>query len=264
MAKRDAPALTDREKQKNREQDVFLREVDDAVRSDDLRSFGTRYGFWIIGAVVVGLAALAGYIFYVNSLAEDSGVRSEEYVAAIDSVQTGNLDGAANALKALEDADQPGYRAAARIMQANIALERDDRAKAVAGYGAVVADDDLPQPFRDLALVRQTAAEFDSMKPAAVIARLKGLASPDNPWFGSAGEMVALAYLKQGKNDEAGALFARLAKDESVPATIRSRALQMAGLQGVDAVIDRDTGDALPGRATPSGGAATDSSESEE
>ena len=47
-----------------------------------------------------------------------------------------------------------------------------------------------------------------------------------------------MAYLKQGRNDLAGPLFAAIAKDENVPATLRSRARQMAGLLGFDAIDD--------------------------
>ncbi|MEW4468067.1 tetratricopeptide repeat protein [Parasphingorhabdus sp. JC815] len=229
------------EEKPDRQEQVFMREVDDAVREDDLKNFGRRYGIWLGLALVAGLAALAGWIFYNNSLNEESGLRSEEYVAAIDSVNRNNLDGAATALKSLEDADQKGYRAAAKMMQANIALEKEDIKAAVAGYKAIVADTNLPQPFRDLALIRQTVAEFDTLKPEQVVDRLKPLAVPGNPWFGSAGEMVALSYLNMEKKDLAGPLFAQLAKDDSVPPTIRSRALQMAGIQGIDAVeLDDD------------------------
>ena len=74
-----------------------------------------------------------------------------------------------------------------------------------------------------------------------MIDRLKPLAVPGNPWFGSAGEMVAISYLNMGKSDLAGPLFAQLAKDDNVPPTIRSRALQMAGVEGIDAVeLDSD------------------------
>jgi len=61
---------------------------------------------------------------------------------------------------------------------------------------------------------------------------------PGNPWFGSAGELVAMAYLRQNKPDLAGPLFAALAKDKTVPDSIRQRARQMAGALGVDAVDD--------------------------
>ncbi len=237
----------------DRQEEVFMREVDEAVREDDLCGFMQKYGLWVAGLLVIGLSGLAGWIFYSNSLEEKSGIRSEEYVAAIDSVKQNNLDGAATALEPLQDAEQNGYRAAAKMMKANIALEKQDVKAAVAGYQAIVGDSDLPQPFRDLALVRQTVAEFDELEPQKVVDRLKPLAVPGNPWFGSAGEMVAISYLNMGKNDLAGPLFAQLAKDEAVPPTIRSRALQMAGQQGIDAVeleSDEET-DANPVAVAP-------------
>ena len=233
----------------SRSEDVFLREVDDAVREDNFKDFAQRYGLVIAAVLVIGLASLAGWIFYNNSQDEDSGLRSEEYVGAIDSLKQNNLDGASKALESLETADQDGYRAAAQMMQANIALEKQDVKKAVATYAKIKADETLPGPFRDLALIRQTAAEFDSLKPQQVVDRLKPMAVPGNPWFGSAGEMVAIAYLNMGKANLAGPLFAQIAKDKTVPPTIRSRALQMAGVQGIDAVqteedkTDGGTGD---------------------
>ena len=224
-----------------------MREVDEAVREDQLKNFAARYGLWILAAVVIGLGSLAGWIFYQNNQSEDSGLRSEEYVAAIDSIRQNNLDGAAKALEPLMEAKQAGYRAAAQVLQANIALEKNDPKKAIEGYGKVIADESLPQPFRDLALIRKTTAEFDTLKPQQVVDRLKRLAVPGNPWFGSAGEMVAISYLNMNKSDLAGPLFGQLAKDDSVPATIRSRALQMAGVEGIDAVeLDSDDKKAAP------------------
>jgi hypothetical protein len=78
------------------------------------------------------------------------------------------------------------------------------------------------------------------MGPHDVIARLKPMAAPGNPWFGSAGELVALAYLKQGRKDLAGPLFASIAKDKDVPQSLQSRARHMAGVLGYDAVTDVD------------------------
>ena len=224
------------EEKPDRQEEVFLREVDDAVREDNLKDMARRYGVWAALLVVISLAALAGWIFYQNHKGEKSGVRSEEYIAAVDSLKANNLDGASAALTKLENADQKGYQAAAKLMQANIALEKNNPKKAAEGYANVVADKNLPQAFRDLALVRQTATEFDNLKPQQVVDRLKTLAVPGSPWFGSAGEMVAVSYLNMGKDNLAGPLFAQLAKDKSVPPTIRSRTLQMAGVQGIDAV----------------------------
>ena len=82
--------------------------------------------------------------------------------------------------------------------------------------------------------IRRPAAEFDTLTPADVVARLRPLAVAGKPWFGSAGEMTGIAYLKMGRTREAGAVFAALAKDEGVPESIRSRSVQLAGVLGVD------------------------------
>jgi hypothetical protein len=115
-------------------------------------------------------------------------------------------------------------------------LQRGDNAGAAKGFAAIANNASLDQPWRDLALVRQTAAEYDGLTPATVIARLKPMAVKGHPWFGSAGEMVAVAYLNSGQRPLAGKLFAEIGKDEQVPESIRSRAVQMAGALGVDAV----------------------------
>jgi hypothetical protein len=46
--------------------------------------------------------------------------------------------------------------------------------------------------------------------------------------------MTALAMMKQGKNQEAGQLFATIAKDQGVPEPIRNRAAEVASSLGVE------------------------------
>ena len=107
-------------------------------------------------------------------------------------------------------------------------------------FAAVAADDDAPQAYRDLAIIREITATFDTRKPADIVARLKPLAVPENAYYGSAGELLALAYLEQGKRREAGDLLAAISKSDDVPDSLRSRARQMAGQLGVDAIEDVD------------------------
>ena len=64
---------------------------------------------------------------------------------------------------------------------------------------------------------------------------MQPLTKPGSPWFGSAGELTAMAMIKQGKKLEAGRLFAAIAADRQVPESIRARAVQIAGTLGVDA-----------------------------
>ena len=214
--------------------EAFLREVDEELRRDRLAGFWTRYGRLVLIAVGAGLILFAAYLFWQDRQQRAAGVEGEKLQSAYDGLAGG---GAATApLAELAGSKRPGVRALALFTQADVDLQRQDDRAAAAKLAAIAGDTGLAQPFRDLALVRQTAAEYDQLAPQAVIDRLRGLAVPGNPYFGSAGEMVAVAYLRTGRRDLAGRLFGDIAGSDQVPATIRQRAVQMAGEMGVDAV----------------------------
>lgn len=220
------------------QQDVFLREVDDALRQDDALDVLKRYGQPIAAVVVLGLAAFGGVLFWNNAQERKAGEHGEQLTLALDELEQGRIDPAAAKFSALAKTSSDGTKVAAQLMQAGIALQKGKREEAVKAYAAVAADTGAPKPYRDLAAIREVAANFDTMAPQQVIDRLKSLAVPGNAWFGSAGELVGAAYLKQNRNDLAGPLFAAIARDKDTPESLRNRARQMAGLLGVDAIDD--------------------------
>ena len=220
--------------------DVFVREVDDAVRQDQLAYAAKRFGIPLAIAVVLGLLALGGWLIWKETRESAMEEHSEEIIRAIDRIGSGNLDTANKVLDPVVEDGSGGAAASARMLKAGIAIQQGRNAEAAKLFAAIAADSSAPQPLRDLATIREVAVNFDTMKPDDVISRLKLLATPGNPWFGSAGELVGLAYLKQGKRDLAGPLFAAIAKDEGLPDTLRARARQLAGLLGYDAITDVD------------------------
>lgn len=225
-------------RRKAAEEEALLREVDDAVRQGDMEHFGRTYGKPLAAAVVLALVAFGGYLFWnarQDAAREGDG---EVLIGALDQVQAGNLEAGSDALKPLTEDGEGLARANALMLQAGIASQRGESAEAAGLFGRVAESGDAPQMVRDLARIRRVALQFDSMDKAAVVRELGPLAQADSPFFGSAGELVAMAYLQQGKCREAGALFAEIAKSSDVPEGIRSRARQMAGVLGVDAIVD--------------------------
>jgi hypothetical protein len=212
-----------------------MREVDDELRRDQMATAWRRWGLIAIGAVIAGLIAFAGWLYWQHRQEQQAGVEGEQLQAAYDQMQAGQARQAEPALATLAQSKRDGYRALAQLAQADALLARNDAKGATAKLAAVAGDTSLGQPFRDIATVRWTALEFDTLPPAQVVDRLRSLAVPGNPWFGSAGEMTAIAHLRANRRDLAGKLFGQIAKGEDVPETIRQRAVQMAGLLGVDA-----------------------------
>jgi hypothetical protein len=214
--------------------ETFLREVDENLRRDRMRDFAKRYGTWLIAAVVLFLAASGGWIYWQHYQQQRSERQVEQLAQVYKDIGTGSTTGAAQQLDTLSSSGRKAVGASAKFVRAALALQQNDLKGATTRYRELAADDSLPQPYRDIALIRQTALEFDQIPPQEVISRLAPLAKPGTPLFGTAGEMTAMAMIKQGNKAEAGRLLAAIAKDKSVPEPIRDRTLQIAGSLGVD------------------------------
>lgn len=215
--------------------ETFFKEVEENLRRDQFQSFFKTYGAWIAAAVVLFLGAVGGWIYWEQRQQQQSAAQSEEMHAVFGDIADQQLKTVPQRLDKLDDSSNDIVKASAILAQAALALDKNDRPAAISKYRQIAGDESLPQAYRDLGTIRVTALEFDAIAPEQVIARLQPLAKAGNPWFGSAGEMTALAYLKQGKKTEAGRMFAAVAADRQVPRTIRSRAVQIAGTLGVDA-----------------------------
>jgi len=214
--------------------ETFVREVDENLRRDQMQNFFKAYGSWLIVAVVLFLGASGGFIWWKQHQVQQSQVQVEKLAQIYKDIGGGNTSKSPQQLDEISKNGSKAVRASALFARAALALQQNDVKLATSTYKTIANDDGLPDPYRDAALIRQTALEFDQLKPGEAIARLQPLAKPGAPWFGSAGEMTALAMIKQGRKQEAGQLFAAIATDRSVPETIRGRATQLASSLGVD------------------------------
>ena len=215
---------------------TFIREVDENLRRSQAENFFKRFGKWLIAALILFLVAVAAILFWQERQRTQAAEQGEQYAAVLNDISTGRtgkpVEQKLGAIAAGSSGELAGL---AQLTAGALALQNGDRSKALTNFQAVASDDDQPQSVRTAALMRQTALEFDQLQPDQVIARLQPYATRDNPWFGTAGEMTAMAMLKAGRRAQAGQLFGQIASNNDVPGSIRARALQIAGSLGVDA-----------------------------
>jgi hypothetical protein len=221
---------------KPKDSDTFVREVDEELRRDRVSGFMTRFGWYIIGAVLLLLAAVGGWIWWQNRQSEAAGEQSQKLIQVSEQLERNNAKGAAATIDELAGSDRKAYQLAGLFSRANAQILTGAIPAAVETLKGIVADGDAPQPYRDAALIRQTQLEMDNLPPDQLVQRLRPLAQPGNAFHGSAGEMLGVALIRQQKFQEAGRVFEAMAKDKSVPDTTRARAIQMASSLGIDAV----------------------------
>ncbi len=215
--------------------DTFLREVDENLRRDQAEDFFRKHGKWLIGGIVLLLAAIGGWLYWQNQQRAAVAAQSEQLAQVYADVGANRMETVPQRLDGIAAEGDDAVRALALFTRAAVAIDANDRKLATAKYRQIADDKGIPQVFRDGALIRATSLEFDALPAEQVIARMQPFTKPGAPWFGSAGELTAMALLKQGKKTEAGRLFASIAADRQVPESVRARTAQIAGTLGVDA-----------------------------
>ncbi len=234
------------------ESDTFMREVDEELRKDQLNRFVARYGWWLIAGIIAFLAAIGGFLWWQErqrDAAAEQGNVLLEAVEALDGSDAPTREAILPKVNGLIESPVDGYRAAGLFARATLEEEGGNRAAAIATLRTIAEDMKLAEPYRHAALVRQTLLEFDQLQPQVVIQRLGPIARPGSAWHGSAGELVGIAHMKMNRPNLAGPIFAGIARDETVPPSIRTRAVQMAGSLGINAVPDSI--DSAPAAAPP-------------
>lgn len=245
---------------KPRDADTFVKEVDEELRKDRVNQFVARYGWWLLAAIVLLLGAIAAFIWWHGRQEARAAEQGQQLLDALQSIESGNRGAASPKIAQLAASEVDSYRVAALFARASNQAEAGQGQAAVATLRSIAENDDFAEPYRQAALIRQTALEFDRLQPQVVIRRLGTLARPGQPWFGSAGEMVGIAHLKMRRPDLAGPLFQRIGRDEAVPPSIRTRAIQMAGSLGYDAMPEPNAG-AAQGEGAQNAAAAREKAE---
>jgi hypothetical protein len=222
----------------------FVREVDENLRRDQMAARAKRFAGVAIAAVVLFLIAVAGVLYWQDRQRKQAEAATEQLALTLQDVGANRMAAAPAQLDALRQSDAEGVQATAGLSRAALALQQGNRKLAATIYAEIAGNPKLAQPFRDLALVRGTALDYDTLKPDEVIARLQPLAVAGQPFFGSAGEMVGMALIAKGQKPAAAQLFAKIAADETVPDSLRTRAVQVAGTLGFDASASLPTASA--------------------
>jgi hypothetical protein len=217
--------------------DIFD-EVDEELRADRAQALLKRYGGLIVAIALLIVGSVAGWqawrwwqnkqnlavaAEYLNAtrIADAAGpakdARAKEAIAALEKVASGAPE---------------GYGTLARLRAAALEADSGNPQAAAALWDQVAGDGAADPLLRDLASLNWVNHAIDTGDPAMIEARLKPLASPENPWHPLAREAQALLYMRQGKNEQAKDTLRTLAQDVTAPEGVRARANILLGRLG--------------------------------
>ncbi len=200
--------------------DSFIEEVTEEVRRDKLFAMFRKYG-WIGGLLVVGIVGGAAWNEWQKSQAM---ARAEGFGDAM--LEALDQGGEAERQAAIAAIPADGSQLALRgLMQASDPTE--DKAAALAGLDALIADASQPEVYRDLAQLRRVMVAGADQPIADRRAVLEGISAPGRAFRPLAAEQLAYLLIEEGKTDDAIAALTALVQDQDAPGGLKSRVAQV-------------------------------------
>ncbi|MEM9682571.1 MAG: tetratricopeptide repeat protein [Pseudomonadota bacterium] len=206
--------------------DIF-QEVEEELRRDKAAQYWTRYGRYIIAAVVLIVVATGTYVGWTEYRLQQQTSYGERFAVAMSLIQEQKPGEAIDALGALAEDASTGYATLARFRAAGLKMEQGDRNGAAAIYDAIAKDGSVDSLYAQLANLYFVLGMLDTGDYVDLTDRLTPLLADDSPWRFSARELAALLELQKGDTAKANEYYTTLADDPQTPTGARARAAEM-------------------------------------
>ena len=209
--------------------DSFIREVNEELRSDQMRMVWTRFGRVLIGAAVLVVLGTIGKVSYDYWRDGEASAAGDQFLAALNLAREGKKEEALSALTGLEKDGFGSYPVLARMRSASLIAETDAQA-AVNAFTAISKDTAVPQALRDAARLRAAYLLVDTGTYDQVSAEAEQLATPQSALRHSAREVLGLSAYKHEDYARAKEWFDAIVNDSESPRTVSTRAQMLLDL----------------------------------
>ncbi len=208
----------------------IFREVDEAIRQDQMKAVWDRFGWLIIGGAVLIVGSVAGYKGWVYWREQQAGEAGAKFLDALALEADGKATEAQSALKTLAGDGPTGYRILANLQLAAATAKAGDKTKALAAYDAVIADSSVDPHLRGFARIQAATLKVDDAGFDEIKTRLEPVLAANSPWRHSARELVGLSAYREGKTKDAQEYFTQIISEPDAPQGLKQRAEMMLAL----------------------------------
>lgn len=204
--------------------DSFIDEVSEEVRRDRMFSLWKRYGPFVIGAIVL-LVAAAAVMTWMDQRRAD---QAQQAGAGLIAASIGSAAETAEAMQVVANsAGEPGVAALANMRAAGALVIAGDKDAAIEAFNKVALAADTPALLRDIASLRALMLRGEDMPPADFANALSPMADGAGPYRLLALEARGVAYARAGDSESAIADLNAVHSDPAAPAGLRRRVAEV-------------------------------------
>ncbi len=214
-------------KQKERDQqeiaqDVLMREVSEDLRAQQLKEFWAKYGkliYSLVLLIIISTVAFEGYkTWRMNVRLNESDI----YEQAVLYSAGGQTEKALAEYAKLENA-HTDYKYLAQLRIAGVFFEQDKNEQALSILDQLRQDKSVPEELRAIAAFGFVSRQIDTADPSKLQLVLNPYLTPGNAWYGSAAELSALLFMREGKKAAALKLLTDARSNGTIPEQVKQR-----------------------------------------
>ncbi len=211
------------------QQNAFIREVNEEVRTEKAILFWNKYKYYIISVIVLVLGiTIARNIYESNKVA--TGLKQAETFERIMSNTTVSARGKILELMDFAKVAKYGYKDIAYFNIYSMQIETDDISGAIQTLKTLISDA-TDASFKDLAILKLATLDFSQKNVTEAekseIIKLLSKISASKPFYFSAQYILGVIYISQGNTNLAKTTFDRIVENEKSPVGIKSQSLNM-------------------------------------
>lgn len=210
--------------------DSIFREVDEAVRQDQLKKLWDKYGVIVVAgavAIVAGVGGYKGWVWWQAEQARETGAR---FVGGQARIEEGKPAEAAEIFKSLAQDGPSGYRLLSRFQLAALYVTQGKTEQAAKLYDELASATGGGKVLQDYARLQAAALRVDTAPFDDLLGQIESLAKPNNPWRHTAREILGLSAYRNGDIQVAERYYNLMITDQQTPANMRRRAEMMLSL----------------------------------
>lgn len=210
--------------------DSLFREVDEAIRQEQLKSLWDKYGLWLIVGAILIIAVVGGHNAWTYWSAEQAKSAGGRFIGGIVEAEDGQTADAINVFKSLSEDGPGGYGDLSRLQLAALYSSQGKTAEAIRIYDTIAESSGTETALKHFATIQAASLMLDEASFEDMRKRLDDLAVTGNPWRHSARELLGLSAYRNGESDASRRYFDVMLSDQQTPANMRRRADIMLSL----------------------------------
>ncbi len=198
----------------------ILRQVDEDLRKDRLLKIWRSYRIYIVGSILILLISLAGYQYYLSSSQSKNEIIVEQYINAINSMDTNT---SIEQLLELNEADNLFIKGLAKLKRAELYFVTENKELTIELLESISIDESLNQIIRDLALYKYLMIQLDTLDKESYFEIIDSQNLNVSKFNFLFKELKALKYLVEGDRINSLEIFESIILDENSPVDLKIR-----------------------------------------